>query len=272
MTFTQSKKFKVTIALTCMLFVFFFLLFFQPFGVNNYRADEKITWSLFIGTLSFSFSAFLGILFLEFVVRPKTLRSVKGKEYLAWLIFELFTISTLIHLVYNLLGNFHDFRWTSYLKHLVEISTILIFPMGATIFYFKHSRIVQQQHEMLKESSSKRRSNEVVRLIGDYKKSEIALPLKDLVAVTSEDNYVCLNYLQDDRLKKHLIRSTLTQFEKQLPLNYLARCSRSTLVNLRHLKSYTREGQRLTLKLNHFPQNFVVAKSQLKIFLALLKG
>lgn len=266
-TYTNNKKYKLTVAITSSLFTFMFLLFFQPFGVNNYRADEKITFFFSSLLFLFSFVVFITILFLEFYIRPKLITTNLQSKFIIWLIIELILVSSILFMFYNYLGEFHDFNLTSYLKHILEISSILIIPMLGTLFYFKHTHIVKEYEDILSLSTTESSNLEdVVMLQGDYKKDQIAMPLKNMVYIESEDNYASLNYLEDEVLKKYLIRSTLTRLEKKLGSQIMTRINRSTMVNLNHLESFKNISGKLDLKLKNIQKTFTVSKSnQVKI-------
>jgi len=160
------------------------------------------------------------------------------------------------------MGGFHDFYLHSYLKHILEIGVVLIFPFAGTIFYFKHTTVVRDYQEIVSVNNETPVLNEVVTLSGDYKKDQIGLPLNSIVFIQSEDNYASLHYLEEDRLKKYLIRSTLTNLEKKLNSDWIFRCNRAVMVNLYHLEFYKYESGTLVLSLKYTDQTFSVSKSR----------
>ena len=113
---------------------------------------------------------------------------------------------------------------------------------------------------------------EIIPISGDYKNDQIALPLNAIVFFESEDNYVCLNYLEDVQLKKHLIRSTLSNLEQKLTAESFLRCSRSVIINLLHLESYKFYKKNLTLKLKSVPEPILVSKSNQAKILSFLES
>src|SRR6056297_611338 len=104
--------------------MFLFLLFFQPFGVNNYRADEKITPLLIIMLFVFGLIVSLTFLALEFIVKPRLFPKINPNTYMVWICIELWIVASATFMFYNILGEFHDFYIDSYLKHLLEMGSI----------------------------------------------------------------------------------------------------------------------------------------------------
>ena len=259
--YTQSRRYKLMLATVSSIFSFLFFLFFQPFGINNYRADEKITLVLIGALLVFSAFVFLGFIFCEFVLRSFLRLKSKRGIFVIWIFIELLIICSLTFLIYNYAGNFHDFYLSSYLKHILEMGSVLIFPILGTLFYFKHTSVIKDYEEIVSISKAKSELDELVLISGDYKKDQIALKLNSIVFIQSEDNYVGLNYVENDQLKRYLIRSTLSGIEKKLTSDYYVRCNRSTIANLYHLESFKPGSNKMILKLKAVNSDIEVSKS-----------
>lgn len=269
--FINGRKYKLVLALSSSLFSFLFLLFFQPFGINNYRPDEKITLIFAAAMAAFGILIFLGFLFCEFFLKSKLITKSDKTSLAMWLFIEIVFICSFSFLLYNYAGNFHDFYWSSYVKHIFEMGSVLIFPMFGTLFYFKHSTVIKNYEEILSISKEKTKLDEIVLLSGEYKKDQIALNLNSIVYVQSEDNYASLNYIENNQLKRYLIRSTLTGLEKKLNSELIVRCNRSTLVNLVHLESSKQVSNKLALILKGVNKAFEVSKPHQKKLILLIK-
>lgn len=269
--YTESKKYKITLATLSGLFVFMFLLFFQPFGINNYRPDEKIGLFLVIALLAMAVLVFIVILIFEFFIRPLAYKLITKLPLLVWYIIEITILCTATFLLYNILGEFHDFHFKSYIKHIFEFGIVLAFPFAATIFYFKHSTILKKYHDVKSLSKDSDAMQEIVLLSGDYKNDQIALPLNAIIFIESEDNYVSLNYLEEQQLKKYLIRSTLSSLEQKLTPEFFLRCNRSIIVNMIHLESFKHHQKKLALKLKLVTETITVSKSHQEKTLSFLE-
>ncbi len=259
--YTRTNRFKIALAAVTGLFMFLFLLFFQPFGVNNYRADEKITPLLIILLFIFGLIVSLTILALEFIVYPWLFSKSRPQKYVVWVGIEIWVVASTTFMFYNVMGEFHDFYIASYLKHLLEIGTILIISFSGTHFYFKYIQVIKEYENVVSIADNRSLLEDVVMLSGDYKNDQIAVALKNIVSIKSADNYASLNYLEENTIKKYLIRSTLTELEKKLGSDAIIRINRSAIVNLMHLESFKNHSGKLNLKLRATPERFQVSRS-----------
>ena len=271
MFYTETKKYKIALAAFSSVFIYAFLLFFQPFGVNNYRPDEKIDLFLVLVLLAMAALVFSMILLCEYFVRPIVFKIVIKLPFIVWCILEITIICTTTFLLYNIFGEFHDFYFKSYIKHILEFGLVIAFPFAATIFYFKHTKILKEYMEVQSLSKESDAMQEIVLLSGDYKNDQIALPLKSIVFIESEDNYVSLNYLEDQQLKKYLIRSTLSSLEQKLTPAFFLKCNRSIISNMIHLESFKHHQKKLTLKLKLVSDSIIVSKSHQTKILSFLE-
>ena len=264
--FSQSKKFSWILALNCSVFIYLFLIFFQPFGVNNYRIHSVLSLKLILGLLPIIPVIFLTIYSSERFLQPVFRDRLKAGR-IVWYAIEFFLVGSFSFLLYNYLGNFHDFILKSYLLHLLEVSSVLIFPYAATHFYFRFRHLENEHKDVLMVSEDRSKLHELLKLKGDYKKDEIALKPKDIVYLISEDNYVELNYLEHGVLKKYLIRSTLSRMESSLDSNYFMRCHRSYVVNLAQVASYRKRQGRIRIRLHEVEHELPVSRSAERMLL-----
>ena len=131
---------------------------------------------------------------------------------------------------------------------------------------------IDENKEVLSVSDDKSKLHELLKLKGDYKKDEIALKPRDIVYLTSEDNYVELNYFEGGNLKKYLIRSTLSKMQSSLDSKYFIRCHRSYLINLVQVASYQKIQGRIRIRLQNMEEEIPVSRSAEKIVLEKLEN
>lgn len=270
--YPNTRSFKLTIAAVCALFIYVFLLFFQPFGVNNYQPGEKISLELVLGILWIVPALFLTLCFNEFVLRPIFIKKYNFTTLIPWFLYQFLAMGTSSFLVYNALGNFHDFYWSSYFKHVLEISSVLVFPFLGTLFYFNYLKVAENYDEIVSTSRDVDQLDEIVLLRGDYKNDQIAIRPKKIIYIKSEDNYLGLFLLEQGKVNKYLIRATLNHFEHTLKSPLFVRCNRSSIVNLFHLETASQRSGNLMLKLNFVDEPIKVSKSNRSSILEKLNG
>jgi hypothetical protein len=75
-----------------------------------------------------------------------------------------------------------------------------------------------------------------IHLTGDNKLDILRLRADQLIALSAANNYVTVYYLEEDTLRKKLLRSTLTKMQEEVPL--LLRVHRSHLINPHHFMAW----------------------------------
>ena len=104
-------------------------------------------------------------------------------------------------------------------------------------------------------------------------KADFSLPLDQLFFIKAANNYVEINYLEADKIKKHLLRNSIKNIDQQLEYPTIKRCHRSYLVNMDKVGKITGNAQGYKI---HFPfaAEFVVpvSRSKGKELLAILKA
>ncbi|MBR9844680.1 MAG: LytTR family transcriptional regulator [Algicola sp.] len=79
-------------------------------------------------------------------------------------------------------------------------------------------------------------SENYILITGDNKLDVLKLHTEELVAVSSADNYVEVNYLNNGKLQKKLLRNTLKAVQVDVP--FLLKVHRSHLINPSHFKAW----------------------------------
>ena len=82
-------------------FVFAFLTFFQPFGVNNYDPTEKLRPIFVVAMLLFGVIVSLGLAFNEFILKPRLNLPMTQGGVILWIGWNLLSLSTVLFIVYN---------------------------------------------------------------------------------------------------------------------------------------------------------------------------
>ncbi len=249
--YTESRRFKLSLAISSSLYAVLLLIVFQPFGINNYQHESNITFYWFLYIISIGLVAFIAFCFNEFLIRPLVMRRNTLLSIAIWFSWEFLFVGSVLFLYYNFLGGFHDLSLLSLLSFVLNSTVVLIIPFFAVIFYFNHKKLKTQYQEILSLSKRNDGMDNLLLISGDYQKDEIALPPAEIVFIKSQDNYVSLHYIEDNTLKQHLIRSTLHKIEEIIDRQFIVRCNRSVIVNLNKIESFKKQGRNSLLKLQY---------------------
>lgn len=247
-------RYQWLFALSMGVFMALFLLVFQPFGVNNLDPTFHIglEFALAVGAIGIAVTATVTV--NEFLLRPLVLRRLTRRRVIAWLAWTLLLVATVVFLLYNLLGDWHDFHWSSYLGFIRDVSLLNSLPVAGFLFFIRHewlkSEYVQLQAIHLANAPAR-----LVHFSSDNGKDQVAVALDDLLYLESQDNYVAVNWVDGNTHRASLIRSSLKRLEEVLDEPMLVRCHRSYMVNLARVRGCrgNRHGLKLTLEGIHNP-------------------
>ena len=262
----ESPTFRerfIFLVCTCF-YIFIFLVFFQPFGVNNYDPAEPVTWPFIFYMFLMSFIILAPMAINEWILFPFFARGFNRMKAFIWLIWSWLICSTTIFLLYNYLGRWHDMKWSGWLEFFQNTGVLLFLPIAGFLFYLRFRglqasildlTLSQQQSIDLKDQG-----DDIISLTAENGKDLLALPLKAIVYITSEDNYVAVHHLQNDQLTKTLLRTSIKRLELLNTHPALVRIHRSYLINLYHLEGFSGNQNNASLSLFNLEKPLPVAR------------
>ena len=231
--------------------MFLFLLFFQPFGVNNYNPKETITLQFFLTMLLMGIAVSALLALNELVLFPLLIKHPRRIEMITWIVWSIIWLGSGVFLLYNYLGNWHDFVWSSYFEFIGNIGVVSLIPIVGEFFYIKIKDLRVSLEEAHAYSYGKADGDHLLIFGADNLKDQLTVPLKYLVYLESEDNYIAIYHLKQETLTKTLIRKSLKSVQEEAHHPALIRCHRSFIINLVHLQQVY--GNRNKLKLYLVP-------------------
>jgi hypothetical protein len=261
----QSTKYKWLFALLSGLFVFSFLIFFQPFG-----ASQSIAYK-YIFLAGFGVSVFLGVATTYFIL-PKLFREFFCPE--KWTIGKEILLQSCCIVIISVFNSLHNYNWwrdidlyQTFFNFLIITTSIGIFPILGLIFFKERSlskkNIARAQTLSNQVTASVVEDTSTVQIQEEsVRASPMVMQLSQFVYAQSEGNYVTIYYLEDSTLSRKLIRLSLKQLEMQLEnLSQIKRCHRSYLINMQHITSIDGNVRSLTIQLDNVATPIPVSRS-----------
>lgn len=242
-------RYQWLFALSIGVFLALFLLVFQPFGVNNMDPTFNIglEFVLAVGAIGVLVTATVAA--NEFLLRPLVLKRLTRRRLIAWLGWTFLLIDTGVFLLYNWLGNWHDFLWSSYLGFVRDVSLLISLPVAGFLFYIRHEWL-KSEYVQLQAIHMAGPALRLVHFSSDNGKDQVAVALEDLLYLESQDNYVAVTWMEGEARRAKLIRTSLKCLENTLDEPLLLRCHRSFMVNLARVRGCrgNRHGLQLSLE------------------------
>lgn len=255
--YLDTSRDKWMLIICTGVFTALFLLYFKPFGITNYDPDFQIDGQFILVVSSVGSVAMLSLAISEFILRPLIVRNWTYGNALVWFVLAMIFLSSVVFIYYNWLGGWHDWKVKSYLGFLPDVSFIGAFSVGALVLYFEYKGVKSAYEMSLSESGS---SQEKIRFNSENQKEQLALGLDQLLYLESEDNYVAIHFLNNDKLEKVLIRNSLKGVLDEVTHSAIVQCHRSFVVNLHQVIHVSGNNHGLELKLNHYRNQIPVSR------------
>ena len=267
--FLQSNRDKWSLIIFMAVFVPLFLLVFQPFGVNNFDPTHHISKIFLISMLGFGIVQGLVLTVYEFVIVPFVFKKANCSVFIVRMFLELLLIAFFTFLFYNVLGNFHDWYFSSFLDFVFNIILMSLIPLSIIFLYSKY-RQTHKAYQLLELQPKLTLTEKFINLQSYNGKEKLTITLADLLYIEAEDNYISVFHLEKGVVKKQLLRATMKDIETNLKTQFIIRCHRSFIININTVEKVTRDGHQMRLYLPHISKSIPVSRSYIPVLTALL--
>ncbi len=215
----SSIKHHIIIGILLSVWIFLFAFIIRPFddGTLNFKV-----WLLM--STGFSLSAFLAYIILALIqkrIYQKSLKWNLGFEIISLLFFTvIYLLFTYLYYRSSIINGgytFYEFFSIIFIKVILIIIPVIVLARRYIIKLIP----IKEDYIIIK---------------GVNKLDVLKIKKRDLVCVSNSQNYVEIFYIDNEKLKTKLIRSSLKKINSDF--DFLTRVHRSHLINLSHFKSW----------------------------------
>ncbi|MFZ4414974.1 MAG: LytTR family DNA-binding domain-containing protein [Bacteroidales bacterium] len=247
------------------LFIGFFMLIFQPFGLSKYAGPHKSLLCLGYGFVTMIVMIINIVLIQELLKKQfdyKRWTVIKQISWLAWIIFSI----GIGNFVYTSIISSH-WSWQAFVFFQFFTLAVGLIPIVVlTIINQNHLLAVNlksaQEFNIALKTNTFNVGIELITLIADNEKDKFEIELSNLLYIESIGNYIEVNFVKDNQLKNLLLRSTLKRTESQLEdITSIIKCHRAFLVNSSKIDDVKGNSQGLKLKLIHTETEIPVSRN-----------
>lgn len=257
--YPKSESFKEIFvsSLGAGVSVYLFLIIFQPFGTESFHHLYKFL-------LLFPYCIIFGTAF--FITNPLTSRFSSwniGTELLK-IIFILFVGSILSYFYNSLFLSHVQLDLANYLYMFlyslaVGIPVSIIYILSRYIYLKNiHENTAQSISQHLPVSDPEQQQN-LLKI--SAQNTELSINEKDFLCVQSMENYCTFYFLENNSLKKTVIRISFSNALQQIETTSVKKCHRSYIVNLRRVKNLKGNAQGYKLILPEIDFEIPVSRS-----------
>jgi len=235
------------------VFVFLFLLIFQPFQLNHWETNHKI-WKIFgYGAVTFFVpTVFFLVLRLFFSLEKLEKTWTVGKEILFLLLYILGI--ALGNTIYSALLGIVRISPEVFLGFVPIVVCVGIFPVTARVLIYhqwykeknkKGAKVLETEMKVFNndEKLHLTTSDEKITFIAENEKDTFMVSAEKILYLESLDNYSKIVYKDEKTICHTVIRGSLKRFENQIEPTYIQRCHRSFIANLHRVDHVTGNAQ-----------------------------
>lgn len=260
------------IIISISLFVTFFMIIFQPFGLVNIPDKYKILVFAGYGLISFL------VLVINLLIIRKTfiVENWKVIKELFWNLWIIFSIGFANFIFTTSLFEFNTPAIKSFIHLELYTLAIGVFPvLIITLLRYQYlnalntltAKKIGSSLPWLPELAVSKTSDPVVTIKSENGKDNLEINPHSLAYIESKGNYVYIIFSDKDFIQKKMIRTTLSSVLRYFSdFSLIVQCHRSYIVNRNMVLQVKGNAQGLKLKLKNVNRDIPVSRSFIKIF------
>lgn len=268
--FFLDIRYRWAITLSLAIFLYVFLITFLPFGVDNYNPSHQYTAEFLLEMAKFMVGILIIAGLLEVLLKPLFVRTTTTLAVILWNVTLMIVLGIGVFLLYNWLGNWHDFNVKSGLAFIANCASIFIFPLLGTFFYFRFQGLKHQVERINSLQAAVPSEMQKLQFTGAGTQDKLLVNAHDFCYAQAQDNYVSINYFRNNTLQTTLLRMRLGEVLEQSTAVSFIRCHRSFVINPGRVHSY-QGGNPLKLFLEGIEDPIPVSRSYRQAVLQELK-
>ena len=248
-SFIYSKANQIFMILFVPLFAFVFINIYLPFDFGHIgellgehiKISEKtltLLAALIIVISGMAIGAISRLIMSAYTKRKK----LTYLGYIVWIFGEIVAMATLFTLFSLFTDNPESI--TDTLRNSVVYTALIVFiPYTLSYILFV---LREKMHELKMLRQQIERDETVlqrayIQILDEKGEMRLSIRRENLVMIESADNYVCIHYLSDQKIKKTMVRNTLNRVAEHLQGSRIVRCHRSYMINLDHAQVLHRD-------------------------------
>jgi len=163
-------------------------------------------------------------------------------DYIVWIFGEILAMVTTLTLA-TLLTDTTKTITEIFRNSFVKTFLIVFIPYALCYIYFIWQENVRELRALRKqiERDETVLQKAYIQIFDEKGEMRLSVRRENLVMIESADNYVCIYYLNGDKIKKSMVRNTLSRVAEHLNGSRIVRCHRSYMINLDHAKVLHRD-------------------------------
>lgn len=267
-TWLQGIKPEVRLFLWVSIGIFLFILFFQPFPIENFDFNNRLLFVAGLGGIVFVLMVLIKTLFPHEKYPEQSTTQHQA--------FPVFMSSIILMILISVAFAFYiRYVGSTKITFFIMFKVVFIALIPPVAIKLQHTFSELKQRNEALESASRSNNQQIEKLKEDYlnktvtfnsenNSEAINLLLYELVLIKSADNYVEIVYKEGEHFAKKLLRNTMKNIEFQLrPYANFIRCHRICIVNSHHIHKLETKNQSHWVTIMGYEEQIPVSRQYL---------
>jgi len=231
--------------LIILVFSVLFLIVFEPFNIKAWLKYPE--WLKDLGQLSLGLTFSFIIAFSQLLIRTVVkVKKFKVYHLIIWVTAEILLLTVILTIIF---ADYTNGFLKEFFITLKFTSTGLLLPYSFSILTLM---LIQQNSGQQRSISNQApEKSDLIHLKDEREQVKFSIHKPSVLYLESSDNYVTVYYLQEDQVKKEMVRNSMKKVEQQLYSSGLVRCHRSFIVNVENVHWFKKEGRNYIFKMKH---------------------
>ena len=256
-SFIYSKANQIFMILFVPFFALIFINIYRP--LDFYHAENNFLkdYGLSLEMASQLIALMLVISGMLIATISRIIMSVYTKRhtmtyigYIVWILGEICVMATVYTLAALVIGTDKSVP-ELFNNSFVKTSLILLIPYVMSYAYFVWMENLRELRALRKQIDRDETvlQKAYVQILDEKGEMRLSIRRENLIMIESADNYVCVHYLSDQKVKKTMVRNTLNRVAEHLKGTRIVRCHRSYMINLDHAQIFHRDKEGVFIEL-----------------------
>ena len=235
----------------------FILMVFQPFGTANFQHPQK---NLILA--GYGITVFIALI-IYYSLSIKVIH--KNKQDRWTIVME--ALDLFVALILGLLSSYLyfififniGFRWNNMFSFLFNASTVALLPVLGSFgyLYIKWKDVVQSS---IQTSTENPKQVNLKIILGNSKTDRVEATSDEILMAQAQSNYVMLYVQKEEKIQRHILRSTLKQIKEQLDDTIFIQAHRSYIINRSKISGVLGNKSKPHIKLEGFDKNIPISR------------
>lgn len=208
-----------------------FMLIYRPFSIHEQLALGGLSFGVNLTLIS---CVVLGTTLLMRGLFYLLRRRIDRLTYYFWCLLEITVAALFVGLYLYLMARRVEPYFLVVARAYGWLFPVLLLPYTIITLALYLNHAIRHRGEEPVEGFK-------MRFYDERNNLKLVVPSEEVVAISAEENYVKVHYLDGERTKSYVVRSSMKALEERCKAGGLVRCHRSHYLNPLHVKTLRKE-------------------------------